>query len=103
MLLQPPTMRHLLLCLLAITPSALADVEFISPAAGASIPAGAITVTWEDSGQAPAISALQSYTLQILVGGNDPADAVSTVHDMCSEKIRGCLILTVVVIYSNRY
>lgn len=79
MLLKPSTMRRFLLCLLAITPATLADVEFISPAAGASIPAGAITVTWKDSGRAPAISALQSYTLQILVGGNDPADAVRTV------------------------
>lgn len=72
-------MRHLLLSLLAITPAVFADIEFTSPAAGASIPAGAITVTWKESGQSPPISALQSYTLQLLVGGNDPAEAVRIV------------------------
>jgi hypothetical protein len=69
-------MRCSLLSLLLLSPLAFADVEFISPAAGASIPAGAIVVRWEESGIAPKISTLASYTLQLMVGGNDAETAV---------------------------
>lgn len=62
---------NLLTLLAALSPFALADVQFTSPAAGATIPAGALTITWKDSGVAPAISTLQSYQLFLMVGGND--------------------------------
>lgn len=55
----------------ALLPFASADVKVTSPAAGASIPAGSVTITWADSGTAPALSQLQSYTIQLVVGGND--------------------------------
>ncbi|KAK5111671.1 hypothetical protein LTR62_004776 [Meristemomyces frigidus] len=62
---------HPLALLAALTTLTIADVEVTSPAAGASIPAGAMTVTWQDSGTAPALTALTTYTIQLVVGGND--------------------------------
>jgi hypothetical protein len=57
--------------LLATLPSALADVEFSSPAAGKSVPGGtAFTVTWTDSGAAPALVDLTSYQLVLFTGSN---------------------------------
>ncbi|KAK3114208.1 Cell wall synthesis protein kre9 precursor [Teratosphaeriaceae sp. CCFEE 6253] len=60
-----------LAALAALTPSAVADVEVITPAAGAQLPAGVIQIAWQDSGVAPALSTLTSYTIQLVVGGND--------------------------------
>jgi len=60
----------------ALSPFALADVEFTSPAAGASLPAGAITITWKDSGTSPAISQLTTYTLSLMVGGNTDSNSL---------------------------
>ncbi|TKA50261.1 hypothetical protein B0A55_12870, partial [Friedmanniomyces simplex] len=57
--------------LAALTPYALADVEVTTPAAGAQLPAGTIQVAWKDSGVAPALSALTTYTIQLVVGGNE--------------------------------
>ncbi|KAK5200844.1 Cell wall synthesis protein kre9 precursor [Cryomyces antarcticus] len=63
---------RLLPLLAALTPFALADVQFTSPAAGATLPGGgAISVAWKDSGSAPALSALTSYQLFLCAGGND--------------------------------
>jgi hypothetical protein len=75
-------MRLTLLSLLAaLAPSfVFADVQFTSPAAGGSIPAGAITVKWAESGASPSISQLQSYTLTLMVGGNTDSDAVGSLH-----------------------
>ena len=75
-------MRFGLLSLVAaLAPSfVFADVQFTSPAAGASIAAGAITVSWTDSGDAPSISQLLSYTLTLMVGGAD--DGTSSVGDL---------------------
>ncbi|TKA35090.1 hypothetical protein B0A54_14599 [Friedmanniomyces endolithicus] len=69
-----PTMRFRLSAislLAALTPYALADVLVTSPAAGAQLPFGNIQVTWKDSGVAPALSALTTYTLQLVVGGQE--------------------------------
>ncbi|KAI9049941.1 hypothetical protein LZ554_006088 [Drepanopeziza brunnea f. sp. 'monogermtubi'] len=52
-------------------PWVAADVKFTVPAAGASIPGGtAFTVTWADSGNAPALADLTSYTLFLFSGSN---------------------------------
>lgn len=62
---------HLLTLLAALSPYAFADVEFVTPVAGGSPAAGTLAVTWKDSGTAPLLSALTTYTLQLIVGGND--------------------------------
>lgn len=63
----------------ALAPSfVFADVQFTFPAAGGSIPAGAITVKWAESGDAPSISQLSTYVLTLMVGGNTDTDAVGT-------------------------
>ena len=70
-------MRLLLLSLLAaLAPYTLADVQITSPAAGESIPAGSVTVKWEDTGEAPTLAQLGSYTLSLVVGGDDESDAL---------------------------
>ena len=61
----------------AVAPYALADVQFTSPAAGATVPGGStLKVEWKDSGIGPAISSLQTYTLFLCAGGNDPSSFV---------------------------
>lgn len=74
----PRTMRSstLLPLLATLTTTALADVKFTTPAAGASIAAGTLTVEWEDSGDSPPLSDLSTYTLQLIVGGNTDANSV---------------------------
>jgi len=60
-----------LLFLVAIAPLALADVQFVSPAAGVSVPGGtAFSVTWSDSGTAPSISDLTAFQLFLFTGSN---------------------------------
>jgi hypothetical protein len=62
--------------------SALAAPQITVPAAGTSIPVTAATqieVTWKDDGKAPKISQLQSFTLQLIVGGNTDTDSVGWV------------------------
>jgi len=61
-----------LLLLAASAPFAFADVEFTTPAAGATLTAGGtIAVAWKDSGDAPSISDLSTYQLFLCAGGND--------------------------------
>lgn len=61
-----------LVLLLASVPSALGDVLFTSPAAGASVAGGTIvTVSWKDSGDAPALADLVSYQLFLYSGSNE--------------------------------
>ncbi|MCJ1367005.1 hypothetical protein MMC16_006136 [Acarospora aff. strigata] len=63
--------------LAALTPSALADVKFTTPAAGASVPAGGtFAVEWKDSGTAPSVSDLASYQLFLCAGGNDAVNFI---------------------------
>lgn len=60
-----------LICLLAnIIPFAFADVAFTSPAAGASITGTTISIAWQDSGTAPALTDLSSYQIFLCGGGN---------------------------------
>ncbi|TKA52460.1 hypothetical protein B0A49_11990 [Cryomyces minteri] len=68
---------RLLPLLAALASSALADVAFTSPAAGAKIQGGGpISVAWRDSGYAPALSALTSYQLFLCAGGNDATNHI---------------------------
>ncbi|KAF8861347.1 beta-1,6-glucan boisynthesis protein-like protein [Acephala macrosclerotiorum] len=60
-----------LLFLVASVPLAFAYPEFTVPAAGASVPGGtAFSVTWEDSGDAPSLADLTTYTLFLFSGSN---------------------------------
>ena len=70
------TALHLsiLLSLLGFTS---ADVEFTSPAAGTTLTGGgAITITWRESGVAPPLSDLSTYSLYLCAGGNDESTII---------------------------
>lgn len=61
------------LILLAVLVSfAIADVEFVTPAAG-SIVAGAktLSVTWKESGVKPPLTSFTTYTMFLVAGGNE--------------------------------
>ncbi|KAF2455163.1 hypothetical protein BDY21DRAFT_387237 [Lineolata rhizophorae] len=58
--------------LLLLPRRAAADVKFTKPEAGATLRGGgALTVQWEDSGDAPAIDDLTTYQLFLCAGGNE--------------------------------
>ena len=65
-----------LLALLAST--ILADVKFVTPAPGASLPGGgkSISVSWVDSGEDPPLASLTTYTLFLCAGGNEAGSYV---------------------------
>lgn len=66
-----PSNSGALAVLFASIPSVFADVKFTAPAAGASVKGGTVfTVTWTDSGVAPSISDLTSYTWGLYSGSN---------------------------------
>lgn len=73
---------QLLTLLAALTPSAFAYPVF---SVVASQPYTAITVTWTDNGEAPKLSALSTYTLFILLGGDVDA-TTDTVRTMVQEE-----------------
>jgi len=50
---------------------AIADVRFQSPAPGSSYAAGAaLPISWTESGQAPLLSQLTNYVINLCAGGN---------------------------------
>ncbi|GIZ43267.1 hypothetical protein CKM354_000649900 [Cercospora kikuchii] len=57
--------------------TALADVKFSKPAAGATLSAGTISIEWDDSGDTPKLSDLTSYQIQLMQGGNDDSSSVA--------------------------
>jgi hypothetical protein len=62
----------------ALSPLVHAGIQFTAPAPGAKLTAGAaITVTWAEGGSGPKIADLQSYQLQLVVGGNKGEEQVS--------------------------
>lgn len=72
-------MLRRLLLLAALSPFAFADVQFISPAPGATLQAGKpITAKWKDSGAGTALTDLNTYTLFLCAGGNDVESFVSS-------------------------
>lgn len=59
----------------------LADVQFVTPEAGAVLDAGGsaqitIDVEWEDSGISPSLDDLDTYQIFLCGGGNGPTDRV---------------------------
>lgn len=70
-------MLLIFLILSALLPVVWADVKFVTPAAGASIPGGGkISVSWTDSGDDPPLSSLTTYALFLVAGGNDAASQI---------------------------
>ena len=70
-------MRFRLLSLISsLAPFALADIKFISPPSGGSVPAGVLSVQWEDSGSGTPLSSLANYQLFLMAGGNDDSTSV---------------------------
>jgi hypothetical protein len=63
--------------LATLVPSVFADVKFTSPAAGDTVTLPTISISWEDSGASPPISALASYQLFLCAGGNDVSNYVT--------------------------
>ena len=60
-----------------ILPFTFADVQFLTPAPGATVAADStITVTWQDSGVIPPLSKLAGYQVFLLVGGSTEATSV---------------------------
>lgn len=70
-----------LVFLATFTPLTSAVPIISSPAPGASLPGGsAITVTWKDDGNAPALAALASYQLFLYTGSStNPTSLYSAV------------------------
>ena len=57
--------------------TAFADIRFLTPAAGATVQgAGALQVSWEDSGNEPALEDLTTYQLFLCAGGDDDSSIV---------------------------
>lgn len=75
-LAQDMQLQSLLPILASITSFAIADVQIISPAAGASVPVGAITITWQESNTPPLLANLAGYTAFLMCGGNNDAISV---------------------------
>lgn len=69
--MRSPPPLSLLLPLLLSLPSTLAEPLLTLPEAGASLPAGPITITWTDGGHAPSISDLNTYQLLLFTGSNN--------------------------------
>ncbi len=68
-----------LVLLATLSPFAFADVQFTSPAAGATLQAGKpIKAEWKDSGDGTALTDLKTYTLFLCAGGNDADNFVSS-------------------------
>ena len=83
---------RLLLLLAAVAPYTLADVEFTSPAAGATVTGGStLDVEWKDSGTSPPISSFSTYQLFLCAGGNDAGSFVST-QNACTQIRLGLVV-----------
>lgn len=81
--------------LAALASSAIADVEFVTPAAGSTV-AGAktLSVTWKESGVEPPITSFTTFTLFLVAGGDDVESRVciQSVKENASRRRRcyGC-------------
>ena len=61
------------------TAAILADVQFVTPTPGTTIPSNAqISVSWADAGGQYPLPTLKGYTLSLWVGGSTETVAVST-------------------------
>lgn len=66
-----------LLLLSSLLSGAAADVQVTFPSAGTSLTADTpFTITWQDSGNAPALSTLSNYVINLCAGGDNANDFV---------------------------
>ena len=94
--------RLLLLGFAPLARVVFADVEFTSPAGGASVAGGkAIQVEWKDTKDPPLISDLQSFTLFLCTGGND--DPVRSSGAMATYSSRRVARLTLLCLDPTGY
>lgn len=58
--------------LAALASSAIADVEFVTPAAGSTVVgAKTLSVTWKESGVKPPITSFTTFTIFLVAGGDE--------------------------------
>lgn len=75
--LEPPhfacaMLTRSLSLLAALASFAIADVEFVTPAAGSTVVgAKTLAVAWKESGVKPPISSLTTYTMFLVAGGDE--------------------------------
>ena len=85
---------RLLLLLAAVAPYTLADVEFTTPAAGATVTGGStLDIEWKESGTGPPITSFSTYQLFLCAGGNDANTFVST-QNACTQIRLGIVCAT---------
>lgn len=73
-----------LILLAVLVFSAIADVEFVTPAAGSTV-AGAktLSVTWKESGVKPPLTTFTTYTMFLVAGGDEVESQV------CMQSVNG--------------
>ena len=74
------------LALIVLSYAVRGDVSVVSPAAGASIPGGAVTLTWTDSGANPLLAAIKVADIQLCTGTNAAIVSQSQSEQRTSQK-----------------
>ncbi|KAL1967777.1 hypothetical protein VTN77DRAFT_2466 [Rasamsonia byssochlamydoides] len=70
---------HTLSLVLSLSSAALADIQFLTPAAGSTAKGGdTLTVHWKDSGNPPKLSEFTKYDLFLCAGG----DSVDSIEEL---------------------
>jgi hypothetical protein len=76
---MPRILLSLAALVAALSPLTNAGITFSSPKAGDKLTAGTtLSVKWAEGGEGPGIADLTTYTLMLIVGGNDGAQQVSS-------------------------
>lgn len=70
------TLRDVLCVATFLLPLTWADVDFTKPAAGDVVSGTSLVASWTESGQKPAISTFESYSLFLCAGGSTDSDFV---------------------------
>ncbi|PYH41875.1 putative beta-1,6-glucan biosynthesis protein (Knh1) [Aspergillus saccharolyticus JOP 1030-1] len=79
------TIRLILFLLAALSPQALADVDFLNPTLGATLRVGdVLTAQWRESGRLPQISELIKYDLYLCADGDSAGTYVGLVSMLSS-------------------
>lgn len=88
--------RSLILLAVLVT-SAIADVEFVTPAAGSTVAAAkTLSVTWKESGVKPPLTSLTTYTM-FLVAGGDGAESQACIQPVNGEGEQARSLLRILI------